>query len=425
MTIQEILQEIKKIADNNSFVNFSYIGDVEEMKLQPGFEYPGFAVQNYSYDEETKTYYMSMYLISEDKTLEQTCLNAIKDIVYNVNLKHLDLGIVIKSDNIQIITAGNLNGAYCSMQLQMTLTSCVCEDKQGYVSSVNGQTGDVILEIPEIKQTVIDVNGQTGHVILDIPKKVSDLENDSDFIDSEYVDNLIEQLNSSVNTNYAKKSELSDAISEEVLRSDNKYAEKTELDNYVTNSSVSINYLKKTDYVEPDVNLDYVNDKFNTLNSSINEHFQVKGDYATETYVDGKIETLNSSIVQNYIKKGEVPEDVYSKTEVDELFTGYGESVESTYTKKDYLETRISDISSAIDDGIVSANEYTNGQIETVESDFSTKLNNVNSSVNNEFNRVWEKEKNAQNFILFWENADSLEKTIHKSYPHPWWRKRR
>ena len=406
MTIQEILQEIKKIADNNSFVNFSYIGDVEEMKLQPGFEYPGFAVQNYSYDEETKTYYLSLYLISEDRTLENNCLNVLNDIVYNINLKHLDLGIVIKSDNIQLIQAGNLNGTYCSMQLQMTITSCVCEDKPGYVSSVNGQTGDVIIDIPEIKQTVIDVNGQTGHVILDIPKKVSDLENDSDFIDSEYVDNLIEQLNSSVNTNYAKKSELSDAISEEVLRSDNKYAEKTELDNYVTNSSVSINYLKKTDYVEPDVNLNYVNDKFNTLNSSINEHFQVKGDYATETYVDGKIETLNSSIVQNYIKKGEVPEDVYSKTEVDELFTEYGESVESTYTKKDYLETRISDISSAIDDGIVSANEYTNGQIETVESDFSTKLNNVNSSVNNEFNRVWEKENtqdseisNINNFI--------------------------
>ena len=32
MTIQEILQEIKKIADNNSFVNFSYIGDVEELE---------------------------------------------------------------------------------------------------------------------------------------------------------------------------------------------------------------------------------------------------------------------------------------------------------------------------------------------------------------------------------------------------------
>ena len=153
-----------------------------------------------------------------------------------------------------------MNGAYCSMQLQMTLTSCVCEDKPGYVSSVNGQTGDVILDIPDIERTVIDVNGQTGHVVLDIPEKLSDLyqdieyatptyvdekaaaehnytdsvksnlkdeigklvtgvssvngstgdvvifipkmtsdlENNSDFIDSEYVDNLIESLNSSI-----------------------------------------------------------------------------------------------------------------------------------------------------------------------------------------------------------------------------------
>lgn len=605
MTIQEILQEIKKIADNNSFVNFSYIGDVEEMKLQPGFEYPGFAVQNYSYDEETKTYYLSMYLISEDKTLEQACLNAIKDIVYNVNLKHLDLGIVIKSDNIQIITAGNLNGAYCSMQLQMTLTSCVCEDKPGYVSSVNGQTGDVILDIPDIERTVIDVNGQTGHVVLDIPEKLSDLyqdieyatpdfvdekvtaehnytdsvksnledeignlvtgvssvngstgdvvifipkmtsdlENDSDFIDSEYVDNLIESLNSSINTNYAKKSELNTAIANEVSRADNAYAKKTDIPtdfytkkevddkdkNIIANTSLnfatktqlntaisdevsradnkyakktdiptdfytkhevddkvstkqdvlvsgtniktingkdilgsgdltieagtdegkvkqiiysemstlylpeivnsvenldnqiianaSINYLLKTDYIAPDVNKEYVDteigklvtgvssvngmtgdvtietadtkyvdDKFDTLNSSVNANFQVKGDYATnervnnveaqiptdvvehaeiadfvtnssitenyykKTDVDNKIETLDSSVSEHYVKKGEIPQDVYSKTEVDNLFTEYGETVDSTYEKKGHYDNKISEIDSSIGD---------------------------------------------------------------------------
>ena len=605
MTIQEILQEIKKIADNNSFVNFSYIGDVEEMKLQPGFEYPGFAVQNYSYDEETKTYYLSLYLISEDKTLEQACLNAIKDIVYNVNLKHLDLGIVIKSDNIQIITAGNLNGAYCSMQLQMTLTSCVCEDKPGYVSSVNGQTGDVILDIPEIEQTVIDVNGQTGHVVLDIPEKLSDLyqdieyatpdfvdekvtaehnytdsvksnlkdeigklvtgvssvngstgdvvifipkmtsdlENDSDFIDSEYVDNLIEQLNSSINTNYTKKSELNTAIANEVSRADNKYANKTDIPtdfytkqevddkdkNIIANTSLnfatktqlnteianevsradnkyanktdittnfytkqevdnkvstkqdvlvsgtniktingkdilgsgdvtiesgtdeakvkqiiysemstlylpeivnsvenldnqiianaSINYLLKTDYIAPDVDKEYVDteigklvtgvssvngmtgdviietadtkyvdDKFDTLNSSVNANFQVKGDYATnervnnvesqiptdvvehaeiadfvtnssisanyykKSEVDNKLETLDSSVAEHYVKKGEIPQDVYSKTEVNNLFTEYNETVDSTYEKKGHYDVKISEIDSSIGD---------------------------------------------------------------------------
>ena len=605
MTIQEILQEIKKIADNNSFVNFSYIGDVEEMKLQTGFEYPGFAVQNYSYDEETKTYYLSLYLISEDRTLENNCLNVLNDIVYNINLKHLDLGIVIKSDNIQIITAGNLNGAYCSMQLQMTLTSCVCEDKPGYVSSVNGQTGDVILDIPDIERTVIDVNGQTGHVVLDIPEKLSDLyqdieyatpdfvdekvtaehnytdsvksnlkdeigklvtgvssvngstgdvvifipkmtsdlENNSDFIDSEYVDNLIEQLNSSVNTNYAKKSELNTAIANEVSRADNKYANKTDIPtdfytkqevddkdkNIIANTSLnfatktqlntaisdevsradnkyakktdiptdfytkqevddkvstkqdvlvsgtniktingkdilgsgdltieagtdegkvkqiiysemstlylpeivnsvenldnqiianaSINYLLKTDYIAPDVNKEYVDteigklvtgvssvngmtgdviietadtkyvdDKFDTLNSSVNANFQVKGDYATnervnnveaqiptdvvehseiadfvtnssitqnyykKSEVDNKLETLDSSVSEHYVKKGEIPQDVYSKTEVDNLFTEYGETVDSTYEKKGHYDVKISEIDSSISD---------------------------------------------------------------------------
>ena len=380
MTIQEILQEIKKIADNNSFVNFSYIGDVEEMKLQPGFEYPGFAVQNYSYDEETKTYYLSLYLISEDKTLEQACLNAIKDIVYNVNLKHLDLGIVIKSDNIQIITAGKLNGAYCSMQLQMTLTSCVCEDKPGYVSSVNGQTGDVILDIPDIERTVIDVNGQTGHVVLDIPEKLSDLyqdieyatpdfvdekvtaehnytetvksnlkdeigklvtgvssvngstgdvvifipkmtsdlENDSDFIDSEYVDNLIESLNSSINTNYAKKSELNTAISDEVSRADNKYANKTD---------IPTDFYTKKEVDDKDKNI--------IANTSLN--------FATKTQLNTEIANEVSRADNTYAKKTDIPTNVYTKKEVDDKDKNIIANTSLNFATKTQLNTAISD----------------------------------------------------------------------------------
>ena len=378
MTIQEILQEIKKIADNNSFVNFSYIGDVEEMKLQPGFEYPGFAVQNYSYDEETKTYYLSLYLISEDKTLEQACLNAIKDIVYNVNLKHLDLGIVIKSDNIQIITAGKLNGAYCSMQLQMTLTSCVCEDKPGYVSSVNGQTGDVILDIPDIERTVIDVNGQTGHVVLDIPEKLSDLyqdieyatpdfvdekvtaehnytdsvksnlkdeigklvtgvssvngstgdvvifipkmtsdlENNSDFIDSEYVDNLIESLNSSINTNYAKKSELNTAIANEVSRADNKYANKTD---------IPTDFYTKHEVDDKDKNI--------IRNTSLN--------FATKTQLNTEIANEVSRADNTYAKKTDIPTNVYTKKEVDDKDKNIIANTSLNFATKTQLNTAI------------------------------------------------------------------------------------
>ena len=402
MTIQEILQEIKKIADNNSFVNFSYIGDVEEMKLQPGFEYPGFAVQNYSYDEETKTYYLSMYLISEDKTLEQACLNVIKDIVYNVNLKHLDLGIVIKSDNIQIITAGKLNGAYCSMQLQMTLTSCVCEDKPGYVSSVNGQTGDVILDIPDIERTVIDVNGQTGHVVLDIPEKLSDLyqdieyatpdfvdekvtaehnytdsvksnledeigklvtgvssvngstgdvvifipkmtsdlENDSDFIDSEYVDNLIQSLNSSVNTNYAKKSELNTAIANEVSRADNKYANKTD---------IPTDFYTKQEVDDKDKNI--------IRNTSLN--------FATKTQLNTAISDEVSRADNAYAKKTDIPTNVYTKKEVDDKDKNIIANTSLNFATKTQLNTAISDEVSRAD------NKYANKT--DISTDFYTK----------------------------------------------------
>ena len=402
MTIQEILQEIKKIADNNSFVNFSYIGDVEEMKLQPGFEYPGFAVQNYSYDEETKTYYLSMYLISEDKTLEQACLNAIKDIVYNVNLKHLDLGIVIKSDNIQLIQAGKLNGAYCSMQLQMTLTSCVCEDKPGYVSSVNGQTGDVILDIPDIERTVIDVNGQIGHVVLDIPEKLSDLyqdieyatpdfvdekvtaehnytdsvksnlkdeigklvtgvssvngstgdvvifipkmtsdlENDSDFIDSEYVDNLIESLNSSVNTNYAKKSELNTAIANEVSRADNKYANKTD---------IPTDFYTKQEVDDKDKNI--------IRNTSLN--------FATKTQLNTAISDEVSRADNAYAKKTDIPTNVYTKKEVDDKDKNIIANTSLNFATKTQLNTAISDEVSRAD------NKYANKT--DIPTDFYTK----------------------------------------------------
>ena len=402
MTIQEILQEIKKIADNNSFVNFQYIGDVEEMKLQPGFEYPGFAVQNYSYDEETKTYYLSLYLISEDRTLENDCLNVLKDIVYNINLKHLDLGIVIKSDNIQLIQAGNLNGAYCSMQLQMTLTSCVCEDKQGYVSSVNGQTGDVILDIPDIERTVIDVNGQTGHVVLDIPeklsdlyqdieyatpdfvdekvtaehnytdsvksnledeignlvtgvssvngstgdvvifipKKTSDLENDSDFIDSEYVDNLIEALNSSVNTNYAKKSELNTAISNEVSRADNKYANKTD---------IPTDFYTKHEVDDKDKNI--------IRNTSLN--------FATKTQLNTAIANEVSRADNVYAKKTDIPTNVYTKKEVDDKDKNIIANTSLNFATKTQLNTAISDEVSRAD------NKYANKT--DIPTDFYTK----------------------------------------------------
>ena len=48
------------------------------------------------------------------------------------------------------------------------------------VTSVNGQTGDVVLTIPSVPVT--SVNGQTGDVVLSIPTDTSDLNNDSGFI---------------------------------------------------------------------------------------------------------------------------------------------------------------------------------------------------------------------------------------------------
>ena len=188
------------------------------------------------------------------------------------------------------------------------------------------------------------------------------------------------------------------------------------LDNQII-ANASINYLLKTDYIAPDVDKEYVDteigklvtgvssvngmtgdvtietadtkyvdDKFDTLNSSVNANFQVKGDYATnervnnveaqiptdvvehaeiadfvtnssitanyykKSEVDNKLETLDSSVAEHYVKKGEIPQDVYSKTEVDNLFTEYGETVDSTYEKKGHYDVKISEIDSSISD---------------------------------------------------------------------------
>ena len=59
---------------------------------------------------------------------------------------------------------------------------------------------------------------------------------------------------------------------------------------------------------------------------------------------------MDSSVSEHYVKKGEIPQDVYSKTEVDNLFTEYGETVDSTYEKKGHYDVKISEIDSSIGD---------------------------------------------------------------------------
>ena len=266
------------------------------------------------------------------------------------------------------------------MQLQMTITSCVCEDKPGHVSSVSGQTGDVILDIPDIKRTVIDVNGQTGHVVLDIPEKLSDLyqdieyatpdfvdekvtaehnytdsvksnledeigklvtgvssvngstgdvvifipkmtsdlENDSDFIDSEYVDNLIDSLNSSINTNYAKKSELNTAIANEVSRADNKYANKTD---------IPTDFYTKQEVDDKDKNI--------IRNTSLN--------FATKTQLNTAIENEVSRADNAYAKKTDIPTNVYTKKEVDDKDKNIIANTSLNFATKTQLNTAISD----------------------------------------------------------------------------------
>ena len=129
------------------------------------------------------------------------------------------------------------------MQLQMTSTSCVCEDKPGYVSSVNGQT---------------------GHVVLDIPEKLSDLYQDIEYATPDFVD---EKVIAEHNYTDSVKSNLEDEIGK-----------------LVTGVS-SVNGMTGDVTIET-ADTKYIDDKFDTLNSSVNANFQVKGDYATNERVN-------------------------------------------------------------------------------------------------------------------------------------------
>lgn len=67
---------------------------------------------------------------------------------------------------------------------------------KNYINNVlPKKTSDLINDSGFITSApVSSVNGQTGAVVLSIPSKVSDLTNDSGFIDDEYVDNATAAL---------------------------------------------------------------------------------------------------------------------------------------------------------------------------------------------------------------------------------------
>ena len=182
---------------------------------------------------------------------------------------------------------------------------------------LKANNGNIDLKAP-IKQVggkVDSVNGMTGDVVLDIPSKTSDLVNDSGFltqIPDEYITETEFDAKGYLTehqslADYAKKSEIPD-VSGFLTSIPDEYVTEAELDakGYLTEHQSLAEYAKKSDI--PDVS-DYVTDtELNTAISSAEERVDFKlGSYALKTEVPSVEGLASTQYVDNKVSEIVVP----------------------------------------------------------------------------------------------------------------------
>lgn len=294
MTLYELIENIKNLGKSEPNVSFVTQGDIYELNHQQDIDYPAFVVTQGTHfgsaENGVENYGLTLFLVdrltsdkSNELDVQSWADTGLKNIISRIE-EH-NLGVIQGQYTVQTFTEkfdSLCAGAYVSLNIQVQVLECnCCENKIDLVTSVNGKTGDVIIKGYE-GAIVYSVNGKTGDVVIDIPDV------------KDYVSNT------SVSVNYAKKSDLNSYL----LKKDYK---EPDVKDFVTNTSVYNNYAKKTelnsylpkkDYKEPDVDKSYVDVKISDLSVNIDNK------YVSTNYVDS-----------NFIKKGEVPTNVYTKDE--------------------------------------------------------------------------------------------------------------
>ena len=294
MTLYELIENIKNLGKSEPNVSFVTQGDIYELNHQQDIDYPAFVVTQGTHfgsaENGVENYGLTLFLVdrltsdkSNELDVQSWADTGLKNIISRIE-EH-NLGVIQGQYTVQTFTEkfdSLCAGAYVSLNIQVQVLECnCCENKIDLVTSVNGKTGDVIIKGYE-GAIVYSVNGKTGDVVIDIPDV------------KDYVSNT------SVSANYAKKSDLNSYL----LKKDYK---EPDVKDFVSNTSVYNNYAKKTelnsylpkkDYKEPDVDKSYVDVKISDLSVNIDNK------YVSTNYVDS-----------NFIKKGEVPTNVYTKDE--------------------------------------------------------------------------------------------------------------
>ena len=259
MTLYKLVQDICNLGKAQPNVNFVTQGDIYQLNHNQDVDYPAFVVTQGThtgsdYDEEqfTLTLFAVDRLVS-DKSNEIDVQSWANSVLLSVikNIGDFFIGTVQSGFKIQTFTEkfdSLCAGAYVTLSINVDINDCDCVSKSiGFVTSVNGQTGDVTIKGYE-GALVSSVNGQTGDVYLNIPYKVSDLRNDVPYASESFVNNKITDVSTYVSNNYLKNGEVP------VL--DNYYT-KQEVDDKIRDVSVQVDlsnyYTKEETYNKQEI----------------------------------------------------------------------------------------------------------------------------------------------------------------------------
>lgn len=301
MTLYKLVQDVCNLGKAEPNISFVSQGDIYYLNHNQDIDYPAFIVTQGThtgsdYDEEqfTLTLFAVDRLVS-DKSNEIDVQSWANDVLMDVTRKieEFYIGTVQPGFKIQTFTEkfdSLCAGAYATIAVTIENNDCDCGDKTiGFVTSVNGKTGDVIIKGYE-GAAVTSVNGKTGDVYLNIPQKVSDLKNDVHYASESYVNNNIKNVSTYISNTYIKKEEspvLNDYYTKEEV--DEKIIDVSiDLSDYFTKTQSDERYLKRGDV--PIVPTDYVH--IEDFNKYVQDQNII--DVSQNSAIDGKQDQLVS-----------------------------------------------------------------------------------------------------------------------------------
>ena len=340
MTLYKLVQDICNLGKAQPNVNFVTQGDIYQLNHNQGVDYPAFVVtqgthSGSDYDEEqfTLTLFAVDRLVS-DKSNEIDVQSWANSVLLSVikNIGDFFIGTVQSGFKIQTFTEkfdSLCAGAYVTLAINVDINDCDCVSKSiGFVTSVNGQTGDVTIKGYE-GDLVSSVNGQTGDVYLNIPYKVSDLRNDVPYASESFVNNKITDVSTYVSNNYLKKGEVP------VLAD---YYTKQEVDDKIRDVSTDVEtYVYDNYYTIPEID-DMIRDVSVDIDLS---------NYYTKQEIEAKIAQAGVSSVKSV--NGQTGDVVLNYVDVS-VYNQHLEDIDNLWEVSDLLNENYNQLNYQVSD---------------------------------------------------------------------------